>query len=63
MGEFVLNKLKESIGNKLKLIFSVFNTQHSIVSTFQHCVWIAQINFYRNINDFPAYCGIEFLIP
>ena len=63
MGEFVLNKLKESIENKLKMIFFVFSAQHSIVSTFQHCMWIAQINFHRNINDFPAYCGIEFLTP
>ena len=34
MGEFVLNKLKESIENKLKMIFSVFSTQYSIVPTF-----------------------------
>jgi len=63
MGEFVLNKLKESIENKLKMIFSVFSTQYSIVPTFQHSMWTAQINFHRKINDFPAYCGIEFLTP
>lgn len=63
MGEFALNKRKEGIENKLKMIFSVFSTQYSIVSTFQHCIWIAQINLHRNINEFPAYCGIEFLTP
>jgi len=63
MGEFVLNKLKESIENKLKMIFSVFSTQYSIVPTFQHSMWTAQINFHRKINDFPALCGIEFLTP